>query len=285
VELLTTFADEAAVAIKNATLFRDLQERTRDLEVANDRLTQLDKLKSGFLSNVSHELKTPLTAIRVLIDNMLDGFTGSLNPKQTHYVIGIKESTDRLRRLIHDLLDISVIESGRMELKMAQFSVPSLIREVAAVLTPVAQEKSISLVLPSMNGDLIAWADRDKITQVLTNLISNAVKFTPSSGKVELAFVKSGNGAWIQVAVSDTGPGIAPEEARLIFDEFYQISQPHQEKIQGVGLGLAICKKLIKLHGGKIYVVSTVGQGSTFYFTVPAHRDAHQLKQSVTVNA
>jgi len=274
VELLTTFADQAVVAIKNATLFHELQARTRELEGANDRLTQIDKLKSGFLSNVSHELKTPLTAIGSLVDNMLDGLTGTLNAKQTHYVSGIKNSTERLARLIHDLLDLSVIESGRIELKMAQFSLPSLIREVAEVLTPVAQEKSIALVLPSMmmNGDHIAWADRDKITQVLTNLISNAVKFTPSAGKVELGLETTGDGRWLQVGVSDTGPGIPPAEARLIFDEFYQINQPGQEKAKGVGLGLAICKKLVDMHGGHIRVESAVDQGSTFYFTVPAHR-------------
>jgi signal transduction histidine kinase len=274
IELLTTFADQAVVAIKNATLFRELQERTRDLETANERLTQLDKLKSGFVSNVSHELRTPLTAIGSLVDNMLDGLTGTLNAKQSHYISGIKESTERLDRLIHDVLDLSVIESGKIELKMARFSLPSLIREVAQVLAPVAGKKSIALALPpAMNGDHIAWADRDKITQVLTNLIGNAVKFTPSAGKVALALETTSDGGWFQVGVSDTGPGIPPEEARLIFDEFYQINQPGQEKAKGVGLGLAICKKLIDMHGGEMHVESAVGRGSTFYFTVPAHRE------------
>src|SRR5262245_20626542 len=272
VELLTTFADQAVVAIKNATLFQELQARTSELETANERLRQIDKLKSGFISNVSHELRTPLTAIGSLVDNMLDGLTGTLNAKQVHYVSGIKDSTERLARLIRDLLDLSVIESGKIELKMVRFSLPSLIREVAEILAPVAQEKSIALILPSTNGDHIAWADRDKITQVLTNLISNAVKFTPPAGKVELALETTGAGRWLQVAVRDTGPGIAQEEARLIFDEFYQISQPGQEKTKGVGLGLAICKKLIDMHGGQIHVESVVGQGSTFYFTVPATR-------------
>jgi signal transduction histidine kinase len=272
VELLSTFADQAVIAIKNATLFQELQARTREIEMANERLTQLDKLKSGFLSNVSHELKTPLTAIGSLVDNMIDGLTGPLSDKQAHYIGGIKESTERLTRLIHDLLDISVIESGRIELKLSPFSVPELIGEVAGSLTPVAEQKSISLVLLSANGDAMAWADRDKIAQVLTNLIGNAVKFTPPNGKVELGLEKSGDGRWIEVAVSDTGPGIPPKEARLIFDEFYQIQQPGHEKIKGVGLGLAICKKLIDMHGGNIRLTSQIGQGSTFSFTLPAHR-------------
>jgi signal transduction histidine kinase len=283
IELLTTFADQAVVAIKNATLFRELQERTRDLETANDRLTHLDKLKSGFLSNVSHELRTPLTAIGSLVENMLDGVTGALNDKQSRYISGIKDSTERLDRLIHDLLDLSVIESGRIELKMASFSLPSLMREVAHVLGPVAEKKSITLALPpAMNGDHFAWADRDKITQVLTNLISNAVKFTPAAGKVALELQSSTDGQWLQVGVSDTGPGIAPAEAKRIFDEFYQINQPGQEKAKGVGLGLAICKKLVDMHGGQIRVESAVGHGSTFYFTVPAHR---KMFESTTVDS
>ncbi len=273
VELLTTFADQAVVAIKNATLFHELQARTRELETANERLTQIDKLKSGFISNVSHELRTPLTAIGSLVDNMLDGLTGTLNAKQAHYMSGIKDSTERLTRLIHDLLDLSVIESGKIELNMAQFSLPSLIREVAENLAPVAQEKFITMDLPMLtNGEHIAWADRDKITQILTNLISNAVKFTPLGGKVELKLEPVKDGRWLQVGVSDTGPGIPREETQLIFDEFYQISQPGQRKAKGVGLGLAICKKLVDMHGGHIRVESVVGNGSAFYFTVPTHR-------------
>lgn len=274
VELLTTFADQAVVAIKNATLFQELQARTREIETANERLTQLDKLKSSFVSNVSHELKTPLTAIGSLVDNMLDGLTGELTAKQAHYVGGIKDSTERLARLIHDLLDLSVIESGKIELKMAEFSLPSLIREVAENLTPMAQEKSLAMELPLlMNGDHVAWADRDKITQVLTNLITNAVKFTPGGGTVKLTLEALSDGHWLQVGVSDNGPGIAQEETRLIFDEFYQVSQPGQTKAMGVGLGLAICKKLVDLHGGRIRVESAIGRGSAFYFTVPAHRN------------
>lgn len=275
IELLNTFADQAVVAIKNATLFRELQERTRALETANDRLTQFDKLKSGFVSNVSHELRTPLTAIGSLVENMLDGVTGPLNDKQSRYITGIKDSTERLDRLIHDLLDLSVIESGKIELKMASFSLPSLIREVAHALTPMAEKKSITLALPpAMNGDHIAWADRDKIAQVLTNLIGNAVKFTPAAGKIALELETIDDGQWLQVGVSDTGPGIAPAEAKLIFDEFYQINQPGQEKAKGVGLGLAICKKLIDMHGGQTRLESVVGHGSAFTFTVPAYHES-----------
>ena len=281
VELVTTFADQAVVALKNINLFQELEARTRELESANDRLKELDKLKSGFVSNVSHELRTPLTAIGSLVDNMLDGLTGPLNTKQAHYISGIKDSTERLARLIHDLLDLSVIESGRMEIKPSTFQLSSLITEVVENLRPVARDKAIELDGGSPNRDDLAWADRDKVTQVLTNLVTNAVKFTPNGGKVRIFLEPVESGYWLQVGVSDNGPGIPPEEAGRIFDEFYQIGQPGREKAKGVGLGLAICKKLIDMHGGQIRVESTPGAGSTFYFTVPAHVEQSSVQAAL----
>ena len=270
VDLLQTFATQSVVAIQNARLFRNIEEQRSQLESANQRLQELDRLKSAFVSNVSHELRTPLTAIESLIDNMLDGLTGRLNEKQIRYISGVKESTDRLARLIEDLLDLSVIEAGRIELKPASFSVSNLIHQVAESLRPVAQDKLIALELPSANGNLMAWADRDKITQVLTNLIANAINFTPPNGKVELSVESVNGGEWLRMNVADTGPGIPRDEAEKIFDEFYQVGHPGRVKTKGVGLGLAISKKLIEMHGGTIGVKSVVGEGSTFFFTVPA---------------
>jgi signal transduction histidine kinase/HAMP domain-containing protein len=261
VNLLQTFATQSGLAIQNARLFREI-------ETANERLKELDRMKSSFLSNVSHELRTPLTAVKSLIINMLDGITGTLNDKQVRYITGIKESTDRLARLINDLLDLSVIEAGRMQLKPTSFSLVSLIQEVADSLRPVAEAKLIHLGALSIGGSVTVLADRDKVTQVLTNLISNAVKFTSSRGKVDVSIQKNG-AAWVQVSVADTGSGIAPEEANKIFDEFYQITRPGEKKSIGVGLGLAISKKLVEMHGGKMWVESVVGKGSTFSFTVP----------------
>jgi signal transduction histidine kinase len=202
---------------------------------------------------------------------MLDGLTGQLNDKQVRYMRGIKESTDRLARLIDDLLNLSVIEAGRMELKPASFPLLSLIHEVTETLKPMAEEKLIHLNAASTDGNLITWADRDKMTQVLTNLISNAVKFTPTGGEVNVA-VQKNSAAWITICVSDTGPGVSREEADKIFEEFYQLRQPNGEKSKGVGLGLAISKKLVEMHGGRIWVESVVGTGSTFFFTVPAEQ-------------
>jgi signal transduction histidine kinase len=268
VDLLQTYATQSVLAIQNARLFRDIQEQRQQLEFANERLKDLDKLKSAFLSNVSHELRTPLAAVKSLIVNMLDGVTGTLNDKQVRYVTGIKESTERLTRLINDLLDLSVIEKGRTELKPAHFSLNQLVDEVAGHLRPTADEKLIHLQGPPANEAVTVWADRDKITQVLTNLIGNAVKFTSSQGQVNISLHKNG-AAWVEVSVADTGPGIAPNEVNRIFDEFYQIRRSGEKKSKGVGLGLSISKKLVEMHGGKIWVESVLGEGSTFSFTVP----------------
>jgi signal transduction histidine kinase len=273
VDLLQTFAAQSALAIQNARLFRDI-------EVVNEQLKELDRMKSYFVSNVSHELRTPLTAIEGLTDNMLDGLTGQLNEKQARYINGIKESTDRLARLIDDLLDLSVIEAGRVELKPESFSLLSLMREVSDSLRPVAEEKSIKLALAPANGNPTAWADRDKVTQVLTNLIGNAIKFTPSGGEVTVS-VERKNEAWLQASVADTGRGISSEEADRVFDEFYQIRQPGEHKTRGVGLGLAISKRLVEMHGGRIWVESEVGKGSTFSFIVPAQP---QLRMAASAN-
>jgi signal transduction histidine kinase len=199
---------------------------------------------------------------------MLDGVTGTLNDKQVRYVTGIRDSTERLTRLINDLLDLSVIEKGGTELKPAHFSLNKLLDEVADNLRPTAGEKFIRLESPPVNEAVTVWADRDKIAQVLTNLIGNAVKFSSSKGRVNISVHKNG-AAWVEVSVADTGPGIAPDESNKIFDEFYQVRQSGEKKSRGVGLGLAISKKLVEMHGGKIWVESVVGKGSTFSFTVP----------------
>jgi signal transduction histidine kinase len=236
--------------------------------MANDRLKELDKMKSYFVSNVSHELRTPLTAIEGLADNMLDGITGYLNEKQVSYMSDIKASADRLARLIDDLLDLSRIERGSVELKPAKVSLATLIDEVTSSLRAVAEEKRVHLEVNGTNPNLTAWVDRDKIIQVLMNLIGNAVKFSPPQGKVSVTACNLGDG-WVQVSVTDAGPGIAAEEASKIFDEFYQIKKPGEEKTKGAGLGLPISKKLVELHGGSIWVESEPGKGSNFSFTLP----------------
>lgn len=246
---------------------KDITEKKR----YERRLKDLDKMKSDFVSNVSHELKTPLTSIKGSVDNMLDGLTGALNEKQIRYLARIKSNTDRLSRLINDLLDLSRIEAGRVEVRRASLPLTALAEEVAEHLKQLAAEKLIRIEVPPPDPQMTVWADRDKVTQVLMNLIGNAVKFTPQDGKVIVAIEKNGND-YIQISIADNGPGIRPEEADKIFSKFYQVANVDKQKPQGSGLGLAISKALVEMHGGKIWVESKLGRGSTFYFTLPAQQ-------------
>ena len=250
-------------------LERKVAQRTRDLAVANERLQELDRLKSDFVSNVSHELRTPLTAIKGAVDLVLREVTGPLTEKQTHYLTRVRSNTQHLAGLINDLLDLSKIESGKTEMKSGRVSLVGLVHEAVETLRPVAAEKIITVEATISEPSILVWADRDKINQVLMNLVGNAIKFTPAHGRVRLSAFRNGNGS-IQVSVSDTGPGIPPNEKEKIFDKFYQIAQAGDVKPKGTGLGLAICRALVELHGGKIWVEPEPSGGSIFYFTLPA---------------
>jgi PAS domain S-box-containing protein len=245
---------------------KDVTEKKR----YEQRLKELDKLKSDFVSNVSHELRTPLTAIKGSVDNMLDGLTGDLNEKQSRYLVRIKSNADRLARLINDLLDLSRIEAG-IKLKRTNLGLVAIAREIAESLKPLAAEKLISLEIECGDNSVTAWADPDRISEVLMNLLGNAIKFSPAHGTVTLSIERNGD-HWAKVSVADTGPGIPSDEAKRIFDKFYQVSQPERQKAMGTGLGLSIAKTLVELHGGKIWLESEAGRGSTFFFTLPAEQ-------------
>ena len=267
---------EAALAVSpikdgagSTTGFLHLAKDITDKMRYEKRLRDLDKLKSDFVSNVSHELRTPLTAVKGSVDNMLDGLTGPLNEKQARYLTRIKSNADRLSRLINDLLDLSRIEAGRIDIRPTVLSPELLAREVVESLRSIVVDKFIDLEVACHEGGVTAWADRDKITQVLMNLLGNAVKFTAPQGKVAVVIERNGD-EWVQVSVVDTGPGIPREEVDRIFDKFYQLAQGDNHKSRGTGLGLAISKALVQMHGGKIWVESEVGKGSTFAFTLPA---------------
>ncbi len=247
---------------------KDITEKKR----YERRLKELDKLKSDFVSNVSHELRTPLTAIKGSVDNMLDGLTGDLNEKQSRYLVRIKSNTDRLARLINDLLDLSKIEAG-IKLKPTNLDLATIAREVIESLRPLAAEKLITITIESPESALDAWADPDRIAEILMNLLGNAIKFTPNDGTISLSLQRNGTG-WVEVSVADTGPGIPSEEANRIFDKFYQVTQAKNQKAVGTGLGLTITKALVEMHGGRIWLESEVGKGSIFSFTLPAEQPA-----------
>jgi signal transduction histidine kinase len=249
-------------------LEKKVEDRTRELAFANEKLKELDRMKSDFVSHVSHELRTPLTAIKGAVDLVLRGVAGPLTEKQTHYLTRVRSNTQHLASLINDLLDLSKIESGKIEVKSSRISLGGLVHEVAEALRPVAAEKVIALETTIREPSILVWADRDKINQVLMNLIGNAIKFTPAQGRVTVSASRNGHES-VQVSVSDTGPGVPPDEKEKIFAKFYRVAEANGENPKGTGLGLAIAKALVELHGGKIWVESEEGRGSTFSFILP----------------
>jgi signal transduction histidine kinase/HAMP domain-containing protein len=261
--LLKTFADQAVIAIQNARLFREIQDKSRQLEVAN-------KHKSEFLANMSHELRTPLNAIIGFSEVLLERLFGELNEKQDDYLKDIFNSGKHLLTLINDILDLSKIEAGRMELEPSTFDIASALSNAMTLVRERAQRHGIMLGLqvdPKL-GDLTA--DERKFKQIVLNLLSNAVKFTPDNGRIDITARREEND--IAVAVHDTGIGIAPEDQTAVFEEFRQVGRDYTSKHEGTGLGLTLTKKFVELHGGRIWLESEPGKGSTFTFTIPIKR-------------
>jgi signal transduction histidine kinase len=259
VALLQTFATQSALAIQNARLFREIEEKSRQLEVVSQH-------KSEFLANMSHELRTPLNAIIGFSEVLSERMFGELNDKQDEYLKDINASGQHLLALINDILDLSKIEAGRMELERTDFHLPTAIENALMLVRERAGRRTITLhtALDPRLGHV--QADERKIRQVLLNLLSNAIKFTPEGDRIEVQ-AKPVNGS-IEVAVSDTGIGIAPEDQEAVFEEFRQVGAA-DKKVEGTGLGLTLCRKFVELHGGRIRVKSQVGVGSTFTFTIP----------------
>ena len=259
--LLRTFASQAVIAIENVRLFREIQEKSAQLEVAN-------RHKSEFLANMSHELRTPLNAIIGFSEVLLERMFGEVNEKQADYLKDIHESGRHLLSLINDILDLSKIEAGRMELELSSFDLPSAISNAMTLVRERAQRHGVQLGA-ELDPRLGEWqADERKVKQILLNLLSNAVKFTPEGGRVDVS-AKLDTGK-VEIAVKDTGAGISAEDQANLFEEFRQFGGDAARKAEGTGLGLALTKKFVELHGGAIRVDSAPGKGSTFSFSLPS---------------
>jgi signal transduction histidine kinase len=260
VELLQTFASHAAVAVDNARLFREIEDKGRQLEIAN-------RHKSEFLANMSHELRTPLNAIIGFSEVLLERMFGGLNEKQEEYLRDVLSSGRHLLSLINDILDLSKIEAGRMELEFGRFSLPLALENALTLVRERASRHGITLSLDVAPGVGDFVGDERKLKQILLNLLSNAVKFTPEGGRVAVRALPADG--CVEISVSDTGLGIAPEDQEAIFEEFRQVGADYASKREGTGLGLTLTRKFVELHGGQIWVKSEVGKGSTFTFTLP----------------
>jgi signal transduction histidine kinase len=242
---------------------------TRKLEAAHEQLKEVDRLKSMFLSHVSHELKTPLTSIKGFVDNMLDGLTGEVQGKQQDYLRRIRANTDRLARMITNLLDLSRIESGTQRVEQVQLRLFEPVVEVVDQFRPMAACKQITLEMVCPDPTIQVLADPDKVVQVLINLVDNAIKHTPTGGKVTVTIARR-DPERVMMTVTDTGEGIPAEAMAKLFEPFYQASQQPGSRAKGLGLGLSIVKTLVELHGGTVSVTSEVGKGSEFCILMPA---------------
>ena len=257
--LLQTFASHAAVAIANARLFQTIEDKSAQLEVASQH-------KSEFLANMSHELRTPLNAIIGFSEVLVEGMFGEINEKQTEYLKDILESGRHLLSLINDILDLSKIEAGHMGLEPSDFDLPNAIANALILVRERASRRGIALGSTIDERLGMLRGDERKVKQVLLNLLSNALKFTPEGGEIDVTARLHDHLA--EVSVADTGIGIAPADQSTVFEEFRQVGTA-DKKAEGTGLGLTLSRKFIELHGGKIWVQSEVGRGSTFTFTLP----------------
>ncbi|MFL5119699.1 MAG: GAF domain-containing protein, partial [Microvirga sp.] len=258
-DLLQTFAAQSVVAIQNARLFSEIEEKSREIEIAS-------RHKSQFLANMSHELRTPMNAVLGFTEMMSDGLYGQLPDKALKALERVQANGRHLLGLINDVLDLSKIEAGQLTLALDDYSIGQVVQTVLSGTESLAKAKGLALTAKVQEGLPIGRGDERRLTQVLLNLVGNAIKFT-DKGSVEIA--AGAADGFFDIAVRDTGPGIAPDDQKRIFEEFQQVDSSSTRQKGGTGLGLAISQRLVEMHGGTIAVESVLGEGSTFRIAVP----------------
>jgi signal transduction histidine kinase len=264
IELVETFADQAVIAIENARLFNEIAQKSRDLELASQH-------KSQFVANMSHELRTPLAAMLGYAELLQEGIYGALPQKSLSILMRIRSNGKHLLGLINTVLDISKIEAGQFKLNLGEYALGSVVETVMVATESLAATKKLAFKTEVAKGLPYGVGDEQRLTQVLLNLVGNAIKFT-DAGEVRItASAKNGH---FELSVSDTGPGIPPEECERIFEKFRQVDSSNTRAKGGTGLGLAIAREIVEMHGGRIWVESAMGQGSTFRMELPVRAAA-----------
>ena len=284
-ELVAILANQIGQSIQNARLFEEVylssrmletkvQERTQQLEKALEEVQNISKTKTEFISAVSHELRTPLTSIKGYASILMDGKLGQI-PDQVKERLGkINTHSDSLVNLINNLLDISRIESGRVEMNMSLCSLTEMIENVNDLLTPQMKEKGVNFKIEMDSNIPPVTVDSSQYERVFINLVGNAIKFTPKDGTISVS-AKLDNGT-IEMTVADTGIGISEKDVARLFDEFYRVENKINQNVKGTGLGLPLAKKIVEAHGGKMWATSIVNEGTTFHFTLPVKRNTEE---------
>jgi len=290
-----TVVKQVSLPLESALFYEEIKK-------TNIKLEKLEKMKSEFISIVSHELRTPITSIKNSLDMMLSGRMGEITKTQDNFLHLAKRNLDRLSNIVNDLLDLSKIEAGKMEFRFEHYNIVDTLKFIHSTFEPVARKKNIDLIMETTDDEFVINADSGKIEQVLSNLVSNAVKFTPEEGKVYITAEKTDSGSidkslitavskdinpdnlfpdgeYIKISVKDTGIGIKKQDIPKVFDKFQQIESSLSRTVGGTGLGLPIAKDLLEAHGGKIWFESEFQKGTTFSFIIPAVRIENKIKQ------
>src|SRR5581483_8391806 len=267
--LVETEWEERAAYLASLRDITRRKESEEALKKANEELKKLDQLKSDFISTVSHELRTPLTTIKSAVELIISGKTGPVEEDQMTFLTMTSRNIDRLDKMVRDVLDFSKISAGKMELRQEKVDLRELLGQVIGTFRPQAESSSVSLELSEVELLPPVWADRDKIEQVLNNLLNNAFKFTEQKGRIVLSARLQDDS--IEVSVADNGIGIPADEQKKIFERFYQVGDSLTRISGGTGLGLSIVKHFIEAHGGTVGVESEPGKGSRFFFTLPIY--------------
>ncbi|MGB0909571.1 MAG: ATP-binding protein, partial [Nitrospirales bacterium] len=278
-DVMVTVATQVAISLDNTDAYHQIEElnlgleqrvdeRTAELQHAYEELQELDRLKSQFLAHVSHELRSPLTSIKGFAENILAGVTGAITEKQERCLQRIQANSNRLARMIADLLDRARLEAGKMEVILGKVPIALITRECVEELKFQADEKQLSLTLDCQEQHLTVHADADKVSQILINLIVNAIKYTPNEGAIQVTLAQL-NTSFARLTVADSGEGIAAADLKELFQPFFRVNRQNKSNVKGLGLGLSIVKQLVDLQGGTIQVESELGKGTRFHVDLP----------------